>query len=67
MKSGPRPPRPLVDAPWPKDGVLEPKWTGRRFRGTEINGAVYQVGHSRHSDCEKFRKGYDQVEWDRNR
>ena len=32
-----------------------------RFIGTDINGEVYQVGNSRHSDKAKYEENYDRT------
>lgn len=36
-----------------------------RLNGMDINGQIYQVGHTRHSDVVGYRDRYDLIEWDK--
>jgi len=38
-----------------------------RLNGMDINGQVYQVGQSRHSDVKSFRERYDLIKWDKEK
>lgn len=34
-----------------------------RFTGTDIDGQVYQISNTVHTNKDKYRKGYDQIKW----
>jgi len=36
-----------------------------RLNGMDINGQVYQVGQSRHSDVKSYRERFDLIKWDK--